>query len=135
MPARERRGSDVRVEMLDSADSHTDFSDPSYALVKPTPAKWAKVRATSPPACQTAGLDPRHEQLSRGLSMGKNPYRGTSLIRNRAFGPYITTMPRALGGGAVSYEPGNRRPVEVWEAPDRLECTFNRVCASLRATR
>jgi len=38
----------------------------------------------------------------RGSRLG---YRGTSLIRNRLpLGPYSRTMPRALGGGAVSYE-------------------------------
>ena len=40
-------------------------------------------------------------------------YRGTLLIRNRLpLGPYSRTMPRALGGGAVSYERGT--PVLKW---------------------
>jgi len=34
-------------------------------------------------------------------------YRGASLIRNSAtLGPYSTTMPRALGGGAIFWERG-----------------------------
>ena len=39
-------------------------------------------------------------------------YRGTSLIRNRApLGPYSRTMPRVLGGSAVS--DGRGTPVQV----------------------
>ena len=44
---------------------------------------------------------------------GPRGYRGTSLIRNRRpLGPCSRTMPRVLGGGAVSYERGS----PAWKA-------------------